>query len=109
MATMRNMVIKSDANGDFPTWAIRQSGYINSLVLAAGVERTTTVPDNAGKVLFNCTGNFYLSMDATAVVAVDNVLGTASELNPTIRIVSPGQVIHVISDVSCLMTLAYYR
>ena len=109
MTSMINFVIKSDANGDFPTWAVRQSNYINSLILAAGVERTTTVPENAGKVLFSCTDNFYMKMDATAAVAVDNVLGTASELNPVFRLVTPGQVIHLISSASCLITLSYYR
>jgi hypothetical protein len=106
---VRNFVIKSDANGDFPTWLSRQSDYIDSKILAAGVARSVTVPSDAGKVFFSCTGNYYVNTRGTATVPGDIADGSSSEFNPAGYIVSPGEVISIISSAACVITIAYYR
>lgn len=106
---MQNFVIKADANGDFPTWLARQSKNINAKVLAAGVAESDTVPADAGKVFFSCTGNYYVNTRGTAAVPTDLTDGSASELNPAGYTVSPGEVISFIAPAACILTLAYYR
>jgi len=106
---MRNFVIKSDGNGDFPTWLTRQSDYINAKLLAASVAETETVPANAGKVFFSCTGNYYVNTRGTAAIPGDTTDGSASDLNPVGYVVSPGESISVIAPSACTLTMAYYR
>ena len=106
---MQSFVIKADANGDFPTWLTRQSKFINSKVLAAGVAESDTVPADAGKVYFSCTGNYYVNTRATAVVPTDLTDGSASELNPIGYMVTPGETISIIAPAACVITLAYFR
>ena len=106
---MRNLVIKADANGDFPTWCRVPSDFVNARSLAAGVAETTTVPANAGKVFFSASGNFYALNNGSAAVPGDVTDGTASELNPACWSVAPGDVISLIAPVACVVTLAYYR
>jgi len=106
---MRNLAVKADANGDFPTWCRVPSDVVNSLALAAGVAESTTVPALAGKVFFSSTGTIYVKVGGTAAVPTDITNGTASELNPSCYIVSPGDVISVIAPATCIVTFSYYR
>ena len=106
---MRNFVIKSDGNGDHPTWLTRQSDYINAKSLAAGVAESETVPTDAGKVFFSSTGNYYVNTRGTAAVPGDVTNGSASDLNPIGYMVSPGEVISLIAPAACVVTIAYYR
>lgn len=106
---MRNFVIKSDRNGDFPSWLTRQSDTVNAKVLAANVAESETVPADAGMVFFSCTGNYYVNTRGTAVIPTDITNGSASELNPVGYIVSAGETISVIAPAACTLTIAYYR
>lgn len=106
---MRNLVIKADANGDFPTWCRVPSGYVDSFSLAAGVARSATVPANAGKVFFSCTANYYVKHNGVAAVPTDVSNGTASELNPACYVIAPGDTLGIISSVVATITLTYYR
>ena len=106
---MINCVIKADGNGDFPTWLMRQSKNINAKVLAANVAESDTVPADAGKVFFSCTGNYYVNTRGTATIPIDTTDGSASELNPSGYIVSAGETISVIAPAACTLTIAYYR
>ena len=106
---MRNLVIKSDANGDYPTWCRVASDFINSRSLAANTVEASTVPALAGKVFFGATGNFYALNNGTAAVPGDVTDGSASELNPACWMVAPGDIISLIAPAACVVTLAYYR
>ena len=45
----------------------------------------------------------------TATVPGDIADGSSSEFNPAGYIVSPGEVISIISSAACVITIAYYR
>lgn len=106
---MRNLVIRSDANGDHRTVCRTPSDYVNARVLAANTAESTTVPSDASRVVIKGTADFYAKVNGTAVVPVDTTDGSASELNPEGYTVKSGDTISVISASICTVTFAYYR
>ena len=106
---MRNLAVKADANGDFPTWCRVPSDTVNSFTLAAGVARSATVPALASKVFFSCTTNYYVKYNGAATVPGDATDGSASELNPSCYIVKAGDTLGIISPIAGTITLTYYR
>ena len=106
---MRNLAVKADANGDFPTWCRVPSGYVDSFTLAAGVAVSATVPSLAGKVFFSCTGNYYVMYNGAATIPGNVSNGGASELNPSCYIVKARDTLGIISPVLGTITLTYYR
>ncbi len=87
---------------------VDQSDTINSLSLAATVEKTSTVPSGAKLVVFEGSDNFFYKNGAAATVPGDVTDGTASEQNPRQRSVEAGDVLHLIASADCVVTLAYY-
>lgn len=76
--------------------------------LAAGVAESITVPSGAKYVVFSATADFYANYTTTATVPGDVTDGTASELNPTGRIIQGVTTISVISADTCIITAAFY-
>jgi len=97
--------------------AINPSNYINARVLAAGVAESTTVPDDANMVIFNCItsagarASFWTRFDGTAatIPTGDVTDGTASEPNPYARLLYDVTTISAISPQACILTLMFYR
>jgi hypothetical protein len=86
------------------------STHVDKIVLAAGVEAVTSVPEGAGYVVFTSPINFYAANGMSLVISNSPVTnGTAGDFNPTGRKVAPGDVLHVISDDAGWVRLAYYR
>ena len=106
---MRNLVIKADANGDFPTWCRVPSGYVDSFTLTAGVAVVATVPASAGKVFFSCDCDFFVKHNGAAAVPAVISDGSASELNPACYIISPGDTLGIVAEANGTITLTYYR
>lgn len=106
---MRNLAIKADANGDFPTWCRVPSGYVNSFTLTAGVAVVATVPALAGKVFFSCNADFYVKHNGVGAVPGNITNGSACEMNPSCYIVTPGDTLGIITEANSTMTLTYYR
>jgi len=106
---MKNLAVKADANGDFPTWCRVPSDTVNSFTLAAGIARSATVPALAGKVFFSCTTSYYIKHNGVAAVPGDITNGSAAELNPSCYLVSPGDTLGVIASAAGTITLSYYR
>jgi len=106
---MKNLSIKADANGDFPTWCRVPSDTINSFTLAAGGAVSATVPALAGKVFFSCDVDFYVKYKGAATVPGNISNGTACEMNPACYIVSPADTLGIISASNGTITLTYYR
>lgn len=106
---MKRLTVAIDGNVQFPTWCRRPSDSVNARSLAAGVAEDSTVPTGATKVLFSSTGNFYAKIGTgSAAVPGDVTNGSAAELNPTGWVVKAGDIISLISPVSCVVTLSYY-
>jgi len=106
---VRSVMIEMDGYHLSPTQAIPQSDCINALALAGTGEETSTVPAKAKIVMFSATTDFYMKVNATASVPGDTVDGSASELYPAVRRVSPGDVLHLISNGTAgIVTIAYY-
>jgi len=106
---MRNLSIKADANGDFPTWCRVPSDTINSFTLTAGAAVVATVPALAGKVFFSCDADFYVKHNGAASVPGAVSDGSACELNPACYIVSPADTLGIIAEANGTITLSYYR
>ena len=107
---MRKLRLDLDGNRNAPHYGVEQSDTINAVVITGGSESTSTVPSDARWVLMSSDNDFYFIINATASVpAADVTNGSASELNPVMRRVDPGDVLHFISDYDCVVTLAYYK
>lgn len=94
--------------------ALRQSDYINARVLAAGVAETFQAPAGAKYVLFSAEDTIYCkiatSSTAAAIPAADVTDGTASEMNPGMRILPGDQAyISVIAPRATVVTIQYFR
>ena len=95
-------------------FALPFTDSVNALALAAGVAETMAVPAGAYFVAMSGTADFYAKWTAAgtaavaAAVATDLTDGTASILNPTLRRVTPGDSISVISAATCLVTFEFF-
>lgn len=95
-------------------FALPFTDTINALALAANTAETMTVPADAYFVSMSATADFYARRTAAgtaasaATVATDTTDGTGSALNPTLRRVSPGDSISVISAATCIVTFEFF-
>lgn len=88
-------------------FAIEPSDNINALMLD-GADASITVPAGAGYAVFAATDDFYMKLgSAAAIPGADITNGTGSELNPTVRRVAPGDVIHCIGAAG-VVTISFY-
>ena len=96
-------------------FALPFTDTINALSLGAGVAETMAVPSGAYFVAMSATADFYAKWTAagtaatSAAVATDLTDGSASCLNPTLRRVSPGDSISVISASACVVTFEFFQ
>jgi len=105
---MKKFVLHKSSNRE-THYGIPSSDYIDAEYLAAGTEGEATVPARAKLVLFSATADFYFILGDTVTVPAANIEdGTAGELNPVVRVVEPGDIIHLISPWTCVVTMAYY-
>lgn len=95
-------------------FALPFTDSINALALAANTAETMAVPAGAYFVAMSATADFYAKWTAAgtaataATVAGDTTDGSASALNPTLRRVSPGDSISVISATTCIVTFEFF-
>lgn len=89
--------------------ALRPSDTIDARVLAGTVAESHTVPTGARFVAFSGTGDFYVRYGNTAAIpAADVTNGTASELNPGVRMIEGHATIGLIAPADCVVTMAFY-
>jgi hypothetical protein len=115
MASAPTLSLDIRDNGSF---ALRQSDCIMARVLAANTAETIQAPTNAKYVVFSADGDFYCtiaaSSTAAAVPAADVTDGSASELNPAVRIIpydtsgNPGYI-SVIAPMARVVTMMFYK
>ncbi len=115
MASMIPLKVAYSSKGGDSIFAIRQSDHINSHVLAANTAESGTVPAGATRVMFSVVPSgtdFWAKIADTETAAVINAAdvtnGSASEPNPAVRTVVPGQVISMISASICKIYLSYF-
>lgn len=105
---MTQLSLNQDANGH-NIFALPISDTINSKALAASVEETITVPTGSRFVLFSGNNDFYVKSNATATIPIDISDGSAPELNPTMRSVKGGDVLHLVApNANTLVTMSFY-
>jgi hypothetical protein len=93
---------------------LRQADYIDARVLAAATVETFQSPTGARYVLFAADGDFYckiaVASTAAAVPASDVTDGTASELNPVLRLLPSDQAyVSVIAGATRTITISYFK
>lgn len=105
---MRPFVTQDDALGNM-TNVIPVSDNSIVLLLTPGVAKSVLVPTDARLVLFAATGNFWLQLDDAVSLPLDDIVdGSAPSLNPTARIVRPGQNLGLVANAACMVNLAFY-
>jgi len=103
------MIYRAGANADL-VFARSKPTWINLACLAAGVEKTVTVPTGANFCIFSGDADFYVRPDATAALPAGDVTdGTGSELNPAQWDVHDVQALHLIAADDANVTMASYR
>lgn len=105
---MLSLQTQQDAMGRM-TDLIPVSDSSMALILAAGVGKQVTVPAGARNVLFSATGNFWLDSRGPATLPTGDVLnGSAPELNPSGRMVQPGQTLGLVAPAACAVNLCFF-
>ena len=93
--------------------SINQSDNINVLNLEENVEKSIIVPSSIKTVFFNVIpfSTFYCKINGTASVPGSNDItdGSASEPNPSARIVTEGDEISLISGSACKVFISFYE
>lgn len=115
MASMIPLKVAYSSKGGDSIFAIRQSDHINSHILSANTPESDTVPAGATRVMFSVVPSgtdFWTKITsaetAAAINAADVTDGSASEPNPAVRTVLPGQTISMISASICKIYLSYF-
>ena len=93
-------------------YAIPFFPHRNTLVMAANIAQSFTVPAGASKVYFNITpqgATYWVDETKTAVIPASIINGTAPEMNPAGRVVTPGQTLSVITAVASAIIQACYE
>ena len=83
--------------------------YIDSRALLANVAETQAVPADARFVVFSATDSIYVNYVGTATVPGDVVNGSASELNPSGRVIEGLASFSVIAPANCVVSMAFYK
>jgi len=93
--------------------SINQSENINVLNLEVNVEKSIIVPSGIKTVFFNVipSTNIYCKINGTALIpgSSDITDGSASEPNPSARIVTEGDEISLISGSACKVFISFYE
>jgi len=106
---MIKLTVSQDSNAKYPLPTIKPSDYVDARVLGITTAEVITVPAEACKVLFSCTGDFYAHHNAAATIPAGDVTdGSASALNPTGWVVTAADTIGVISPAACVLTLEFF-
>lgn len=97
-----------DAMGT-PTGVITAPGHVMAVTLAAGVAKQVTVPAGAKAALFSGSDLFWARVGGAAAVPNGDILdGSAPELMPAARQVSPGQTIGLAAPAACVVSISFY-
>jgi len=101
---MNKMRIAADEAGR-NTYAIPFAESVYTRVLAGAAE-TITVPAGAHFAVFSATDDVWVSNGGTAAVPAADSDTALTELNPTVRVVEPGDVLSLIG--TCTVTVSFY-
>ena len=92
------------------------SQYIDGFALAASTSERVALPSGATRVVISATANIAVKFgnsSITAAMPTDVTDGSGSELNPSgyllNELASGVTHIAIISDATCLVSLAYYK
>lgn len=114
MATLFSMI--RDING-YNGFGLPFTDTGTSTTLAADVEQTLTVLANPDAIYkrylaifsYQVGTNVFVNLNATAAVPGSSFVATTTELNPTARVVVPGDVLHFIThDTNAYVQVSYY-
>lgn len=94
--------------GPDDSYSLRPADYVLSATLVANTNSDLTVPTNAKYVLFASDVDFFANYTTTATVPGDVTDGTASELNPAMRILTGVTTISVISASGGTLTASFW-
>ena len=101
--------MRPGANGEL-TFARSAPFYIDARDLAAGVNKTHTVPAGADFVLFSADGDFYAKPNGAAAVPSGDITdGTASEICPNHWNLDNVTSIGLIAPAARKVTLSFYK
>lgn len=88
--------------------ALPLADYVDAKSLAANTNEDITVPARAHFAMFSATADFYAKRGGTAAVPGDVADGTASQLNPYLVAVEPGDVIGLVAPATTVVTISYF-
>lgn len=106
---MLPLFVGESANGN-STFEIEMSDAMFDLVIDAGNEVTIVVPDDATKVKFWASNNFYWSRESFTIPNSPIFVSTTAEPNPGVRFVEAGETLYVqaINDAT-IIHVSFYK
>ena len=84
------------------------SDYVYSVKLAANTDTTLTVPADAKVAMIGADANFYVDNAEITVPTGASFVKQPGMLNRSTLSVTPGDVLHFISETSIIVTVAFY-
>jgi hypothetical protein len=104
--------IRDQQNG-VPMIGLKAPQWVDQLSLTANVAVTYTIPTGAKYLLFNGTGNFYVSFvpsQAAVITGTSITTGVGAELNPVLRAVSGLTAISIIGPTTgTVVTISAFK
>jgi hypothetical protein len=93
-------------------FVLKAPDYVDCVILTAEVAHEYSVPEGARMVVFSSTGDFFAKYGEAPVAAIPLTSianGSASELNPTARFITPSSKISLIAPLTTTISLALFR
>jgi hypothetical protein len=87
---------------------IMSSGYIDDIVLAAGVAQTITAPTGARYVSFGASGDYYVNQSGTATIPGTTITGGTGSLKKPPLMSLDAATFSLISVGGDIISLAWY-
>jgi hypothetical protein len=108
MSTLLN-IGKDNTGTDSDTVAISENNY--TIVLAAGVPTSITVPQNVDRAYFafGGGGDVWVDFDGTATIPGASFTQSTLQLNPVSRFVLPGNTISFVCMTANGVQVAFYN
>lgn len=105
---MPKETIGTDINGR-PDFSLDFPDVGTSTGLTANVEQTVTVPAYYNRAFFSYSvgTNVFVNLNATAAAPGGSFASTTTELNPSVRKVKGGDVLHVISPTNAYVQISF--
>lgn len=107
----RKLNVAQSTNG-IPTWGIPFSDVSYEVKLTPTIESTLTIPENVNVAVFGYSSGASVKVQEGGITIIEPPLGvtqTTASMMPSVRRVTPGETLRLISPTSDFVNVAFYQ